>query len=120
MSVFKDVTLEYKGDEYTVKANELLRLIAKIESEISISELTREQGPPLSKLALAYTIALNCVGARANHDEVYEQLFSTEGAVSVANAVPGLLTLMLPPATYQPAETAKESKKPEAQASKAS
>ena len=112
MSVFNDVTLGYKGEEYTVKSSEILRLIAKIEGEISISELTREQGPPLSKLALAYTVALQHAGAKAQHDEVYEQLFMGDGASLVSEAVTGLLTMMLPPSTYQPAETKKESKKP--------
>lgn len=115
MSVFKDVTLFYKGDEFTVKSDEILRLIAKVEGEISIQELTRSEGPPLSKLALAYTVALQYAGAKANHDEVYHGLFSGESGSNVSQALTGLLLMMLPPSTYQPAETAKEAKKPQAQ-----
>lgn len=112
MSIFQDVTLAWKGAEYVVKASDVMRLIAKVENEVSIGELTREQGPPLSKLAMGYAVALNHAGAPATHEEVYESLFqqSQSGGNAIVDAVSGLLMMMMPPSTYQPQETAKAGK----------
>ena len=116
MSIFEDVTLAWKGEEFTVKAGEMMRLIAKVENEISIVELTRRQGPPLSKLAMGYAVALNHAGAKATHEQVYESLFmaSQDDNDVIVNAVSGLLTMMMPPSTYQPQASAKTTGKSKA------
>jgi len=112
MAIFQDVTLQWGGVEYTVPANNVMRLIAKVESEISLQELTRDQGPPLSKLALGYQAALNHAGARVSSEAIYESMFDQEKSQGeiINSAVSGLLTIMLPPSTYQPKISKKKPK----------
>lgn len=100
MAIFQDVTLGWKGEEKTIPANQIMRLIAKIEDEVTIQDLTREGGPKMTSVAFGYTTALNYAGFSVNVDEVYESLFTDAG--SATGAVTGLLTLMMPPSTYQP------------------
>ena len=100
MAIFEDVTLTWKGDEFVIPANQLMRLIAKIEDEITIQELTASTGVKLSKLALAYTVALQYAGAKVTNEEVYESLFSNQSMT--ATFVTSLLMLMIPPTTYKP------------------
>ena len=112
MSIFEDVVLKWKGEEFTVKAGEMMRMIAKVEAEITIRELTKAEGPPLSKLAMGYAVALTHAGAKATHEQVYESLFMAsqdEGNV-IVDAVSILLMMMMPPSTYQPQGTAKAGK----------
>lgn len=102
MAIFEDVTLGYGGKEYTVKHDEVMKLIGKIEDVISLAELTRDGGPRLSRLSEAYAVALNYAGCSVTIDEVYASLFGDTGSSSAQGAVTGLLMLMLPPATYNP------------------
>lgn len=111
MAVFKDVTFGYKGQEYTVPANKIMRLIAIVEDVVSLRDLTSATGPKLSKLAEAYTEALNYAGAKADIDSVYESLFSDGGSETISSAMTSLIMLMLPPSSYHPpAETEKAGK----------
>ena len=103
MAIFEDVTLGWKGEEFTVPANKVMRLIAKIEDEITLQELGRESGPPMAKVAMAYAVALNYAGHRTiTADDVYESMFSESTAQDAANAVTALMMIMVPPSTYQP------------------
>lgn len=102
MSLFSDVTLHYGEDDYVVKADQVMRLIAIIEDHISLGELTREQGPPFGKLASAYSAALRFAGCRVSDEQVYAGLFGDDASRDSADAVTGLLFLMVPPSTYQP------------------
>ena len=100
MSIFEPVTLGWKGEEKTIPANQVMRLIAKIESEVSLQELTQEGGPPMVKTAMGYAVALSYAGFSVDAEQVYESLFSDPGNATAA--VTGLITLMMPPSTYQP------------------
>lgn len=111
MAIFEDVTLGWKGDEYVVESTNLLKLIAKVEREITIEQLCNDTGIPRAALAMAYTVALTHAGAKVSHDEVYLALFK-DGETMVA-AVSGLLSMMMPPETYAPQG------KPQAEASQA-
>jgi len=102
MAIFEDVTLGYGGDEFTVKHDEVMKLIAKIEDVISLTELTRDGGPRLTRLSEAYAVALNYAGCKVTIEDVYASLFGGDGSASAQAAVTGLLMLMLPPATYNP------------------
>jgi hypothetical protein len=103
MAIFDDVTLGYGGEEYTVKHDEVMRLIGKVEDVISLAELTRDGGPRLTRLSEAYAVALNYAGCKVTIEDVYASLFGGDGGATAQGAVTGLLMLMLPPATYNPA-----------------
>lgn len=111
MSVFEDITLGFAGDEYTVKSNQVMKLIAMIEEVISLRELSQEGGPRLTRLAEAYKVALNYAGAEVTTEQVYESLFGNGGANNVANVIQSLIMMMLPPSTYNPPEEKKPAKK---------
>lgn len=103
MSVFKDVTITWGGEDYTIPAGDVMRTIAVLENEISLQELTRPAGPPFAKLAFAYAIVLNRVGVKVSADEVYASLFDGEQQAEVIGAATtGLLMIMMPPSTYNP------------------
>lgn len=106
MKKFQDVKLSWKGDVYTVKAENIMRLIAKLEAEISLAELSCIRGtPPLAKLSIAYAIALDHAGADVTAEDVYFELFegdSANVASIVSGSITGLMMLMTPPATYEP------------------
>jgi hypothetical protein len=102
MAIFEDITLTFKGAEYTVPSNAVMRLIAKVEDVISLQELTGQ--PKLSKLAEAYTVVLNHAGAKAKTEEVYASLFGDGGVENIQNSIMSLIQMMIPPANYQPDE----------------
>lgn len=110
MAVFKDVTLGFRGNEYTIPHNKVMRLIAIIEDIVSLRELTTGNGPKLSRLAEAYAEALKYAGAKVEIDEVYEALFIGEGAAEVSQIVTSLVLLMMPPKSYHPPEAEKAGK----------
>lgn len=105
MSIFKDVKLAWKGEIYTIKADSIMRLLAKLESEISLSDLSCANGkPPLAKISIAYALALSHAGASVTDEQVYAEMFG-DGDVSAATmsgAITGLMFLMTPPDSYQP------------------
>lgn len=100
MAIFEDVTLGWKGTEYVVDSSKVMRLIAKVENEITLQELITS--PKMTSLAFAYSAALNYAGASVNPDEVYEALFTKDSSVKISDAVGALLVVMMPPSTYQP------------------
>jgi len=117
LSIFQDVTMTWKGTDYTVPASGIMRLIAKVEGEISLQQLTQAGGPPLAALSMGYAVALQHAGARGViAEDVYAALFKTGSAEMVGQAVTSLLMMMMPPESYQP--QGDEPKKPQAKAPK--
>jgi hypothetical protein len=102
MGIFKDVTLTWQGDEYTVPSNKVMQLIAKIEDCVTLQELVQEGGPKMTHLAEAYKIALNDAGCKVDSEQIYGSMFGEKGQEGVAVAVSGLLMMMVPPDAYQP------------------
>ena len=113
MSLFKQVTLTWKGEEYTVPADQVMMMIAKVEDVLTLPELMNPKGRPLAKIAMAYGTALRHAGAKVRDDEIYAAMFTTgEQASAATDAVNGLLMMMVPPSVVeQPAaKKAKPSK----------
>lgn len=114
MQGFEDVTLSWKGMEFTVPANKQLMLIARIEDalagekgEQAISVLFRRGGPPFSRLAVAYGAALRFAGARVTDEEVYLTIQSDIAekskaavAATMQAMLAGLIAIISPPASY--------------------
>lgn len=106
MSVFEQIELGFKGETFVVQPDKVMRLIALVEDVISLQELTSQ--PKLSKLAEAYTVALNYAGASAQTEEVYASLFGDGGSEVVQNTITSLIMMMLPPSTYSAPESGKK------------
>ena len=105
MAIFQDVTLGFKGAEYIVKHNKVMKLIAIVEDVVTLKDLTSGKGPKLNKLAEAYSVALNYAGAKTEVDDVYASLFGDGGGEMVSGSITALIMLMLPPDSYNaPAE----------------
>jgi hypothetical protein len=102
MAIFEDISLTFGGDEFTIKGNQVMKLIAQIEDVISLQELTSQ--PKLSKLAEAYALAINYAGGKVMIDEVYASLFGDGGSENVQNSITNLIMMMIPPSNYQPDE----------------
>ena len=100
MSVFQDITFSHKGKDYKIKSNQVMKLIAMIEDVITLQELTTQ--PRLSRLAEAYTVALNYAGAELSIDEVYASLFGDGGQERISASITNLVMMMLPPDSYNP------------------
>jgi len=98
MSIFKPVVLSFDGQDYTVKPENVLRLIAQVEDVISIADLYGKQRTPLAKLCQAYGIALRYAGCNVTDDDLYAKIFQTGSAQFTTNAISGLLMMMVPPA----------------------
>jgi hypothetical protein len=104
MTIFQDVTLGWDGQEHTVPADQVMKLIAVIENEISINELLQPKGPPLSKFAAAYAAALQYAGHRYTGtahplaEDIYQAIFKdTSRRGTLSDAVAGLVMMMVPP-----------------------
>ena len=99
--VHKPVNLVWQGQSYTIEPSRIIPAIAIVEDYLTLDELARyaEKGrAPMGKLAGAYAALLNFAGARVTDTEVYGGMFSgADDAQGAAEAVHGLLRLMLPP-----------------------
>lgn len=115
MQGFDDVTLTWRGQDYTVPANRQMALIAKIEDALSgdtgqqaLTILFRREGPPYSRLASAFGAALRHAGARVTDDEVYLSIQAdlvskskAEKTAAIQNCILALLSIISPPAVAQ-------------------
>lgn len=102
MSLFKPVTLTWRGQEYTVPADQVMMMIAKVEDILTLPELMNPKGRPLAKISMAYGVALRHAGAKASDEEIYGAMFTAgEQAAASASAVQGLLMMMVPPSAVE-------------------
>lgn len=103
MGLFEPVTIQWKGTNYTVPADQVMRLIAAIEDVVTMVELNEalaKGAMPMAKISLAFHKVLVFAGANASCDEVYAAWFGVGGEDtrnSVVNSINSLLTMMIPP-----------------------
>ena len=96
-SIFEDVTITWSGKEYVVPANKVMGLVEVIEDIVTLEELYAA-GVKRIKLSRAFTAALRYAGAKDVTDEqVYSTLFGAEAATATAQAIGGILHMMIPP-----------------------
>ena len=115
MSLFQPIELVWKGEVYKVKANEVMKLIAIIESHITFNALY-SGSPPLSSIAFAYAAALRYAGADVEDDEVYCSLFGGDG-IGIQSTIQNLSLMMIPPSAVmermdKPTKKPQQAKKP--------
>jgi len=97
--MFNSVTLTYKGVDYVIEPDNVMRLIAKVEDVITISDLIDAKSrktAPMAKICMAYGTALRYAGAKVKDEELYSSIF-TGGLQVYSNAITGLLMMMIPP-----------------------
>ncbi len=109
MHGFEDVAFVWKGETFTVPANQQLRLIAEIEEalvrpgEQAVAVLCRTGGPGYSRLAAAYGAALRYAGAKVDDEDIYLAIVDglgnrdTSTVVDVQGYLMALLAVVAPP-----------------------
>lgn len=99
MPVFRDITINWKGKEYTLVPS--MRLMRSIEmGDISFTDIavrTSQGRPPISHIAFVLAKMLQAAGGKATDDEVYEELVTGSEA-----EITSLITLVL--TAFSPAE----------------
>lgn len=105
MAIFEDITVKWGEEDFTIKGDdEIMKLIALIENEATIAELTDGQ-PKLARAAKAYFVLLKFAGAEElTLAEVYASLLHG-GADALRGALESLITIMVPPAAIEVAES---------------
>jgi len=93
MSVFDDVKISFNGQDYTIKAGNVMQLIEVIEDYITLTDL--QSAPKLTKLSAAYAAAINFAGGNATQEDVYASFFRDK--ISAQSIVSGLLMMMIQP-----------------------
>jgi len=103
MQTFEDVKLSWHGTGYTIPANRVMGAIARIEAQVTLSELiemSQKGRIRFSSIAAAYASVLRYAGADLTDEACYIGLFK-ENSAAVANAaLAGLLQMLLPPETF--------------------
>jgi hypothetical protein len=120
--VFEDITLTWKGAKYVVPSQHVMRAIARIEDHITLQELMEgmsQRRPKFSKIASAFASVLRFAGCAVEDEEVYDGLLSgadeesPEGISVIAQALTGLLNMMMPPKSMQKLSAVEVGKKGE-------
>lgn len=102
MGVFAEVRLNWKGRDYVIPPDRVMRAIAVVEDVVTIAELgemaTIPKARKLTRLAEAFGAVLRFAGAEASDEEVYAGLFDKNSKGAAIQAVMALLAMMMPPA----------------------
>ena len=116
MSVFEDVTLHWDGEEYTIPANRVMRLIQAVEDVVTLPELqdciVRMKA---GRVAAAYGVMLRFAGVQVTDEEVYAGIFESQEQMQEILTEAGaiLYRLICPPQSLNAKKktTKKKSKK---------
>jgi len=113
--MFNDIELQRGEKVYTIKADGMMKLIAKVEDIISLNRIINAvQGGevPVAKISQAYACILRHAGCVVSDHEIYAEMFAGADSVTVAQeAVTSLMILMVPPSAMAPKSTGAETKK---------
>ena len=98
---FNDVTLKWKGSEYTIPSDQMMGAIERVEEFVSLEMLHVRDGEKpggwkRAKIAKAYAAVLNYAGAKVTAEEVYAGMFEKGVANAAGVAVQALIFLMVP------------------------
>jgi hypothetical protein len=98
MAIFRDVTITWRGKDYTVTPS--MRLMRSIEmGDISLSDIavrTSQGRPPISHLAFVLSKMLQSVGAEISEEEVYSEIL--RGDQSQVQNMIGVVLMAFSPA----------------------
>jgi hypothetical protein len=108
MAVFRELTIKWRGEEYTFVPS--MKLMRSIEmGDISFTDIavrTSQGRPPISHIAFVLAKMLNAAGAKVTDDMVYSELIN-----GTADEVANLISFVM--MAFSPAET--DEKKADAQ-----
>lgn len=114
MGVFEDIHIQWKGREYTVPANRVMKAIAIIEEHVTLKELYEDASRgtlKLSRLSSAYAGILRFAGADVDDEVVYRGMMANgESTEVVFQACSGLMQMMVPPEAVKEVSSAVEGK----------
>jgi len=108
MHGFEPVTFGWKGESFTVPANQQLLLIAEIEDalvrpgEQAVLVLCQSGGPTYYRISRAYGAALRYAGAKVDDEEIYLSIIDglgnrdTNTVVDVQGYLMGLIAVVAP------------------------
>ena len=95
-SIFKEVKLGWKGEQYTIQPS--MRLVQAIEQEVSIAGLVTRSSKghlPISHVAFVLSYLLTSAGAPdATQENVYSELYQNEELL--VSAIRAISTAFLP------------------------
>lgn len=118
MSVFDDVILEWNGKQKTVPADNVMRMLAKVEDHLTLHEMAQfaERGTaPLVRVSMAYCAALRHAGFDVTDQDVYKRLVESssgdEGRTAIS-IVQSLQQMMVPPSDLDVKQTPEKDAKP--------
>jgi len=100
MSRFSDLTITWRGKDYTVKAKDMLGLIAQVEEIITLPEIDRAARRfQKGKLSMAYGAMLRYAGCHVDDDEVHDEMFRMEDGEqrTMTEAIEFLYRVVTPP-----------------------
>ena len=100
-SVFQEVKLGFKGEEYTIPPDRVMGAIAVVEEHVTFADLVDTKRPKLARIAQAFGALLRYAGAKVEDDVVYSAMFDGKTGVQIQNAISGLLEIMVPPEHLQ-------------------
>lgn len=105
MTIFNEIKLSWEGREYVIPPDNMMRIIAKVEDVVTLSDLSRcaiNKTLPLAKLSQAYALILQHAGVvGVDEEKVYAGMFSSNMQENAQRAVTTLLMLMIPPSHMQ-------------------
>jgi hypothetical protein len=109
VAIFEQITLTWKGREYVIPPDNVLRCIAMVEDVLPLGVLAQSATGDykLAKLAAAFAVALRYAGAKVTDEEVYSGMFEGQGADLAAKArayVFALQAMMIPPEQLRSSE----------------
>jgi hypothetical protein len=99
MAVFRELTITWKGEEYTFTPS--MRLMRSIEmGDISFTDIairTSQGRPPISHIAFVLAKMLQAAGAKVSDEDVYAELMSGD-----QNSTTALISVVL--TAFSPSE----------------
>lgn len=105
MTIFNEIKLSWEGREYVIPSDNVMKIIAKVEDVITLSDLSKcatNKTLPLAKLSQAYALILQHAGVQGvDEEKVYAGMFSANLQENAQRAVTTLLMLMIPPSHLQ-------------------
>lgn len=102
MKVFQDISLEWNGDNYSIRGDDnIMTLISRVEDVLPLGQLydmSKSSHINMSRLATAFAVMLRHAGCEVSTPEVYAGMFQGDKPAQNAQlAIAQLIALMVPP-----------------------
>lgn len=98
--MFQDLPISWKGKEYMVRAQQMMRALASVEQHLTAHELhafSVRGTVPVARIASAYSALLRVAGCVVTPEEVYFDYLRNLDSDRMQEAVLTLLMMFTPP-----------------------